>query len=274
MSILKEQAVLVLGAGASQGAGFPLGPGLKELLLKSVAATRTVAALGKHGYDRETLAAFRDALRFGSHPTVDIFLERKTRFRELGSYMIASALMPLETKERLFGKTVWYRELLEGLRLGSPESGASKLSVVTLNYDRSLEHYLKMGIDYNCPDGMVELAHRQREEIEIVHAHGSLGLYPAVPYGVPVDNEGALRAASQSIRIVSDRLDESPDFAKAQKVIASAAHVVFLWLWLQRADVVCPSCRGRHRGGAVLWHRIRSERRGQARHHRVLRRPH
>ena len=219
--------MLVLGAGASNPYGFPLGADLKN----SIVATQKPMLeheLRVLHYDNATITEFRDALRYGSHATIDIFLERKTNFREIGAYFIAEAISRCESHDALFSRQDWYADLFRLLGLETLGGEMPDVSIVTLNYDRSLEHFLAKNIDYNCPHELVERAHERRKSLKIVHAHGSLGPYPETMYGSASGHSESLRRAAESIRIVSDRLDESPDFRAAQGLVAQAKHVVFL----------------------------------------------
>ncbi|MFC1581010.1 SIR2 family protein [Thermodesulfobacteriota bacterium] len=228
MSILQEQTVFILGAGASKPFGFPLGPELKSTMLDRANDGTTRRRLQSLGFEESHIIALRDALQYGAHPTVDIFLEKKSNFRKLGSYLIASAIIPLENHSLLFPQKDWYGHLFDVLGFEFEEPDASLLKVVTLNYDRSFEHFMWKNIDYNCQHDRVQFAHAKREKIQVVHAHGSLGSYPDVPYGVQRADVDALSKAAESIKIVSDRLDESPAFCEAQAIIAQSEHIVFL----------------------------------------------
>jgi hypothetical protein len=226
MSILQEPTVLVLGAGASHPYGLPLGPDLKAQMLGREPFIQGTAQ--GMGFTPQLVKAFHDALRYGRHQTVDIFLEKKTNLRELGSFLIAATLMPLERHDRLFNSLDWYDDLFDAMDFESETPDARFLSIVSLNYDRSFEHFLKMKIEYDCHHKNVEIAHAKRECIRVVHAHGSLGEYPQVPYGPNANDAATLQRAAASIKIVSDRLDDSPNFQKAQVYIAGAKHIVFL----------------------------------------------
>jgi hypothetical protein len=223
----QEKTVLVLGAGASSPYGFPLGEELKTHLLgnRNPAVFNTLKGLG---HDDDRIQEFQDALRFGVHPTIDIFLERKTQFREIGAYFIAGAISQLEQHGALFPQKDWYAGLFELLDFATLQRDFPNVSVVTLNYDRSLEHFLSRNIDYNCRDEIVVRCHERRQRLEIVHAHGSIGAYPEVEYGDASRTQQSLRRAAEGIKIISDRLDESPDFRAAQNLIAGAKHVIFL----------------------------------------------
>ena len=228
MSLLDESTVLVLGAGASKPFGLPLGAELKAQLLSRVGNRQTRKDLMSLGHDEASMTAFRDALKYGVYPTVDIFLEKKANFRDLGSYLIASTIIPLEKHDLLFPQKDWYGDLFNVLCLEEEKPTTQALSVITLNYDRSFEHFLTMNIEYNCRHDKVASAHKKREMINIVHAHGSLGKYPDVPYGEKINQTDALTSAAKSIKIVSDHLDNSPDFQKAQSLLSDAQHIIFL----------------------------------------------
>jgi hypothetical protein len=180
------------------------------------------------GFNKQIIESFHEALKYSEHPTIDIFLEHKTSFREFGSYLIASTIMPMENPDNLFPKRDWYWDLYNALRFDKDEPDVHTLAVVTLNYDRSFEHFMTGTIDFNVHEKHLAAAHIKREQIRVVHAHGSLGPYPATRYGTNPDNEAALRQAAQSIKVVSDTLDDSPDFRLAQEIITAAENIVFL----------------------------------------------
>ncbi|OVE76759.1 hypothetical protein BVX97_00480 [bacterium E08(2017)] len=225
--LLGIPTALILGAGASAPYGFPLGPELKNRLLEQTANGQTQTLLQELGFDLKLLRLFSDALRYGTHPTVDVFLEKKTSFRDIGSFLIALTLIPLESPQALFPQKDWYGDLFNTLNLEGL-SNTDNLSIVTLNYDRSLEHFLFNNIEYNCPDILMEQAHKNREKIHIVHAHGSLGNYPDVGYGISSSNKDAIRSAADSIKIISDHLADSDDFADAKDSIKRAERIVII----------------------------------------------
>ncbi|MDO9542862.1 MAG: hypothetical protein Q7J98_11150 [Kiritimatiellia bacterium] len=109
--------------------------------------------------------------------------------------------------------------------------------VVTLNYDRSLEHFLAQYLEYNCPDKIIESSRRKRQNIRIVHAHGSIGDYDAVPYGAAGKNAASLSAAAQSIRIVSDSMESAPDFAAAEQLLGTVQNIVFIGFGYNRVTL-------------------------------------
>jgi hypothetical protein len=234
--INNEATVLVLGAGASQPYGFPLSPGLKNLILNATQPT-LMSCLTEKGHGPEIIKRFNEALQYGDYGTIDLFLEQKTSFREVGSYFIANVIARAENHDGLFRSRNWYTHLYRILGLDSAGDGMPPVEIVTLNYDRSLEHFLAQYLEYNCPDRVIESSRRKRQRIRIVHAHGSIGAYDAVPYGEAAKNQSFLHAAAQSIRIVSDSMDSAPDFAAAENLLGHAKNIFFIGFGYNRTTL-------------------------------------
>ena len=64
--------------------------------------------------------------------------------------------------------------------------------------------------------------------LDIIHAHGSLGPYPEISYGHKPTDRDSLRRAAEGIRIASDRIEDSDDFAAAQLAIHGAYNLIFI----------------------------------------------
>ncbi len=224
-NIMNSQTVFVLGAGASKPYLFPLGSELKQQMIDCIGNSTIKNTLNTIGFNNDLINSFHDALRYSYHPTIDIFLEKKRIFRDIGAYVIARTLIPFENDVSLFPQRDWYGDLFTLLDFENEKTDPSYPSFISLNYDRSLEHFLYMNIVYNCQDE--KLCHNKRRKIRIIHAHGNLGRYPDVHYGLDANDPSTLKNAAERIRIISDRLDDSPDFKEAQQVIAKASNVVF-----------------------------------------------
>ncbi len=226
-NIMEVPTVLVLGAGASEPYGFPLASQLNAKIIKQLATTKTRDTIVSLGFDSTLMDEFSGILKYGDHPAIDILLEKKPKFRGLGAHLIASAIKPLERHDAVFPQKDWYKSLFEALAFENTDPDAGLLSVVTFNYERSLEYFLDKNIGLHLRDDRTEVAHEKRRKIEVVHAFGCLGEYPGTAYGKTFD-ENALKNAAASIKIVSDRLDDSPDFQRAQQLISEANHIIFL----------------------------------------------
>jgi hypothetical protein len=225
--IFNEPTALVLGAGASHPYGFPLSSRLKELILDDQDAT-LLACLKEKGHDQTIINRFKEALRYGNHGTIDLFLEHKTSLREVGAYFIAHVIARAEQHHILFSAVNWYTHFYRILGLDAAGDGMPPVVVVTLNYDRSLEHYLSQFIEFHCSERVIADCRRKRQRLQVIHAHGSLGTYEDVPYGQAGMSAAALHAAAQNIRLVSDSMETQPTFAAAEELLGKAKNIMFI----------------------------------------------
>jgi hypothetical protein len=218
--MIHRKTVLVLGAGASVPYGFPTGSQLKADILKGLTATSKQIFFRRHvegaGADSSDIDRFVAALKTTQFDSIDVFLEQRREFEKVGKLAIAAALIPREQETRLLTAEDqhWYRFLFNQLRVDGHFS-PSKLSVITLNYDRSLEQYLYSALrgDYGFDDAE---AARQVFRIPIVHVHGQLGELawkparsfeqrPAFSRAYdPLLNEDTVRAAAEGIITISE----------------------------------------------------------------------
>lgn len=225
----RARTVVVLGAGASKPYGFPLGEELKKEILDAI---ESPILFVNFGFRQDEVASFREALELGQPSTFDDLLDRKKSFRRIAPLAIAKALLPMEQTDILLKTRDWYARLFDLLGFESEDTDASWLTIVTLNYDRSLEHFLAKSIEVECCEDRVEFTRKKLKSIRIIHAHGSLGSYPKVRYGVTIldllTDASILRRAAKSIRLVSDRLEDTRAFQEAQKAISQAERIMFI----------------------------------------------
>jgi hypothetical protein len=155
-AVITTPTVLVLGAGASCPYGFPTAKGLKELIRDAFASpkTRATLLLSNESDDLKytppvaaELVQFREAFLKSGQPSVDAFLERRPNFLRVGKLAIAYCLIPFEDGAKLYAPDLsrggdWYEYLSVKLNSSFEQFGDNKLSIITFNYDRSVEHYL------------------------------------------------------------------------------------------------------------------------------------
>ncbi|MHC4558281.1 MAG: hypothetical protein ACYS80_13365 [Planctomycetota bacterium] len=249
--MIKSNTVLVLGAGASAPFGFPTGQGLKDRVCDIILTPqKSEKILEPLGFKTEEIASFRSALLNCGRTSVDAFLEYREDLLDIGKVAIAAALLPFETTDRLFSDWIpkrmdselskegnWYDLLFGALADGVPfdEFHKNSLSIITFNYDRSLEHYLFTSLKNSYNKTGDECGEKLRK-IDIVHVHGSLGPLnwqsrpvdlPYVPY-----DSGTLPAivklAADNIMIVHEGIADTPEFIKARNLLLSSAKIMFL----------------------------------------------
>jgi hypothetical protein len=117
------------------------------------------------------------------------------------------------------------------LDIGKPGWKKNKLTILTFNYDRSLEHYLTTVIAQRRRITRLQAA-RALRQVEIIHLHGQLGSYPGLgrhpmPYGHTGATKADIRRAANGIRIIAEAGDLAP-FIKAGKRISVAERLIFL----------------------------------------------
>jgi hypothetical protein len=157
----------------------------------------------------------------------------------VGKTAIAASLIPYEDESKLFGgPDNWYEYLFRHLGPSKDDILRSKLSIVTFNYDRSIDHFLFTAFKGSFNLGTDETRKILTETLPIVHVHGKLGPLPFEDDGQgngrsyrPSDpsNETALAvAASNAIMIVHEGTKEDPEFARARQIIQNAELVCFI----------------------------------------------
>lgn len=208
--MILNPTTLILGAGASNDYDFPLGKELVDLIIKSLENPEPNGIywiLSELGHNSpEEIGKFVTNLRGSNLDSIDEFLSKQPEFSELAKKCIAIVLIPYEKEENL-RRNGWYRflvnRLLEGIKKN--QFHHNRFSIITFNYDRSLEYYLKNSIRYafRVDDSEAEL---HLGSIEIVHVYGQLGRLSGTGsdsrvYDPSLDPEFVRRAAGQIVTV-------------------------------------------------------------------------
>lgn len=232
MAGIKKRTCLVLGAGASVPYGLPSGWGLRKEIVEGLTPIRDL--LIDCGFDTATQEALRIAFMDSGQPSIDAFLELRPEFTECGKAIMVAMLVPCERREKLGGRDSeqWYTYLYQQMGLKSLDDVArTQLTIVTFNYDRSLEYYLE-GVLRNSFGVTEGQAAKALSTLPIVHVHGRLG----APHFwseqgrdfVPAITPELVLKHARDIRILHEQGSNSPEFAEARKLIYQAEVVCFL----------------------------------------------
>lgn len=256
---MTQETVLVLGAGASAPYDFPTA---EQLMFDVGAATRAprvadfggdgdaVGTLLHHGFEREEISLFREQLRKSGQRSVDIFLEYNPneRWMRLGKIAMASVLVKCEDPDiknlqaNYREKGRWYHVLWDTIKGSSPEEPleADKLSVISFNYDRSLEFALCHNLMGSFSLSR-KVALRHLSQIRIVHVHGILADLPESANAARQEDGTVFRKdfqqdwedpeigdAADGIEIVPSTTVHTPAYFKARELMDAAERVVFL----------------------------------------------
>lgn len=231
----KSKTVFVLGAGASMPYGFPSGPALRHEICTQalVEGDSRYAVLADMGYTSRELNACREAIAGSWASSIDMFLATRSDYRNIAKSAIALTIALYERQhQKLFfaEKQDWFRFLWKHLfNTQTKRLQPDMVAFVTFNYDRTLEHALASGMTHalGAMPGLELIP-------EIVHVYGSIGAYPfegvsppTRPYGIPMTHIEA-REAARSIWTMDEKNPESTLPAKACKLLAEAAQIMFL----------------------------------------------
>jgi hypothetical protein len=235
--MITRPTVLVLGAGASAPYGFPVASELKQRICAAFVKDSTGTRLLHEGsgISMNVFGEFREAFYRSGQSSVDAFLEHRPEFIEVGKLAIAYSLMPYESENTLFENTDtrggnWYQYLSEKLNVSFDKFGENRLSIITFNYDRSLEHYLLTTLRHAHGRTINECAEMVRK-IPIHHVYGQLSRHPypepeARSYNPDRSNYGYVESAARGITLLHD--EAKPELEAAREALRVAERICFL----------------------------------------------
>jgi hypothetical protein len=241
--MIERKLVLVLGAGASMPFGFPSGYGLMREIVDQLKPHGTqgsrilgqpmLSALVSAGFDRDFIEAFRSALEKSGKRSVDAFLEHRNQFIDVGKTAIAFALIPKEREELLFSPKGlnWYEYFFNRLNARFEDFDKNSISILTFNYERSLEYYLFTALKNAYGKTSEECASKMRS-IPILHLYGKLGGLPGLEeeglsFGA-APNPDNLKKGAAGIQIIHEDLSRNPVFQQAHELLQDAERICFL----------------------------------------------
>jgi hypothetical protein len=235
--VITTPTVLVLGAGASVPYRFPSSEELKRVICETLGAANSRATqflAEKYDHSPHEFVEFREAFRRSGTSSVDEFLEHRPEFIPVGKLAIAYCLIPYENEENLFSTSGrggdWYQYLFTKMNAPFEEFGNNRLSIVTFNYDRSLEHYLLTVLQnaYGCS---VEECQQAVAKIPIIHVYGQLSRIPypepsSRPYVPdPEYTNHFVGYAAAGIKILHET---EPELHEAHRLLTEAQKICFL----------------------------------------------
>lgn len=231
--MITTPTVFILGAGASIPYEFPSGQALADSICEP---GENVGWLVAYGFEESHAKRFVKELRRAQSESIDSFLEDRPEFKEIGKTAIAIRLIKYENQEQFFivNKRNWYTLLLKRMYSSLDEFPNNTVSIVTFNYDRSLEHFIFEALCARSGKPPSEVA-AALQKIPFIHVHGQMGFLPwqtssdndKRPYAT-TESEVAVRTAAKGIKIVSEGNEESEEFVAARRSINDARRLHFL----------------------------------------------
>ncbi len=258
--MFEDKTCLILGAGASRPYGFPTSGELRNLLLGGDNASRTIQELGKNFKNSiapsdvenliktcayggsNQLARFRTIFGESQRVSIDSLFRdlpdtpNNKELVKIGRDAIAGIMLLCEKNARLDGD--WYQWLLEFLLRKGKDFPAGLITVITFNYERSLEQYLWLAF-MRAFDVTPRDARLMLEKIEFIHVYGDLG--PLVTDGeakspVPYGDCNQMFVASDRLRLAGMRA-ASDIQSRIKATIADARRLIFLGFGFWRENI-------------------------------------
>lgn len=236
--MIERNTVLIVGAGGSAPYGFPTDVHLRREILDKLGdeSSDVYHLLTTDDYfSSADLENFRRRLQRADTETIDQFLVNQQHWSELGKVAIAAVLARYEVRDRLHADADhWYQYLLSRLvdDCSFDDLGRNQLSILTYNYDRSLEEYLHMGLLNRYHQATSVRVAQVFQRIVIVHLHGGLCRLPwqasanVREYQPDVMFHEVQQAASM-IQAVHEA-GPGPAFEDAHRLIANAEKIIFV----------------------------------------------
>jgi hypothetical protein len=244
-----QNVVFVLGAGASCPYGFPSGKELRQQIIghhvtdchNYLSAVKGPHPLMAGHLDRAK--QFVDAFRKSSTKSIDLFLARNPEFSKDGRRAIVFRILAAEQASGFREKTEkrtqdWYTWLFEQMtdelvrKDDYSRFSENDVSIITFNYDRSLEHFLYDSLSNSFKSIAAVKLIEQLDHVRICHVFRQVGPleWQGQPNGVPyrVDvNQVGIDTLADNIRIVYDEGD-NPKLKEAHALLSKAHRVFFL----------------------------------------------
>ncbi len=151
-SVITTSTVLILGAGASASKGFPTGA---QLLAEAREAGLAGVVEMIKPVERSHATGLYQAIAGTGDKSLDAMLEHRPDLVEAGKALMARALLNRENTSLTVMRDAggeWYRDLWAALDANSLDNfQANQLTIVTYNYDRSLEYFFGDGPKRKIP---------------------------------------------------------------------------------------------------------------------------
>lgn len=250
--MIETPTTLILGAGASQPYGYPVGNTLKDKIISSLEemVAEDNGWVNELGIDKDIVRGFISNFDKSKRPSIDSFLKRqKPEFTEIGKLAIVDIISKSESVEKLYhppgnrwqDKDDWYRYLVQNLyECEEVDQVYENIRIITYNYDRSLEKFLFEPLMATFPL-QIENTEECAEiinKIPITHMYGRLDPLPweneekGKEYGASLSSTELLDI-SRNIHLI----DEAKDLGTirdANEHIKNSERIYFLGLDIYR----------------------------------------
>lgn len=238
--MIEIPTLLILGAGASAPYGFPTGLELTKMIMDDLKKIEDNESGWTYdlGYDMEDIVStFRATLSLSKKYSIDAYLASREddTFTEFGKIAIVNAISKCESSDSLYIDGIdddWYPYLVNHIYDCSYENiKDNNLSIITFNYDRSLEMFLMFTLwgTYTLRSWGTMSKHLEKS-IPIIHMFGKLNPTDegVIDYDSSISSS-QLKEMSQNIKIIPE-IKDSKVINDANNLIENAEKIYFLGL--------------------------------------------
>ncbi|MBY3492557.1 hypothetical protein [Rhizobium laguerreae] len=264
--MFEDKTVFVIGAGASQEFGLPVGWDLlKEIRENSWFQFNRTAVpqsgnrkiydtvYGKYEKDPDALTAVFKGMAdirngIDSAGSIDEFINRHSDdpiIAEIGKIQIAHAIVKAEANSNLIAQkgretdginwdsaeNTWIapfsRALFDGVRAREVDTLGENIKIICFNYDRCIEHYLEYAIQKAYRDVDRNHARQIVRNMKIIHPYGSLGSISQISFGTPLEHVD-LYHVTKNLITWSESVEDDEMVRDIQGAIREARSIVFM----------------------------------------------
>jgi hypothetical protein len=247
--MITKNTVFILGAGASVPYGYPSGKELRWNICKNFVSR--IIGLGNiipHHPESEVQDILKKARPFcdtflkSSTSSIDLFLNRNRHFSEIGKMAIVGSILEAEKNSAFrehmlddFKSQDWYSFLFEKMTEDLIEAGSykdfggNKVTFITFNYDRSLEHFLYESLSNAFSSAQEDEIKSQLRWINIFHVYGVIDKFPWQGGGTKYKDDYSLTSINtmkNNIKLIHERIDL--DHREMERAMRNASRFYFL----------------------------------------------
>lgn len=256
--MISKKTVFILGAGAHIPYGFPSGKELMgnvvDQLMRGMRDTElSLRTLPQRGgininiVQQKNIEKFIESLNKAGQASIDSFInanQHMTGFDVIGKAGIAQAILESEAKFLIAkgsnkdNKYDWFEYLFEKMCDGISKSNQffrdNKVSFITFNYDRLLEHKFFNALKHSFNPSNDQETVDMVKAIPIHHVYGSLGVYDPIIFG----QINYWDRAFKSIQTIHEVIEEhSTAIQLAKKELDQAEKICFLGFGYHKENI-------------------------------------
>ncbi|MBU2511669.1 hypothetical protein KJ966_10020 [bacterium] len=189
--MIDSETVFIIGAGANIPFGYPTGSKLRQTIIEKL--QYLCKRISKDERSRDHLlgqaSELSKAFKASSTQSIDLFLSRNPPLEDIGKKAIILSILWYEEQSKFREEVLepnqdWYSYLFHRMTSdidipnGWKEFKNNKVSFITFNYDRSLEHFFHESLTHSFSAANETEISKQIQSIPIHHVYGKTCLLP------------------------------------------------------------------------------------------------